>query len=186
MKINKIFKIIAIMLLLIILFPYTTITFAATVEEVGNAIATFAENYYDQVQEGSVPFLIHPYILGHNTVSAMAPYRAIDKDTGLPMLNSGGSGNYYELDCVGWVNFCIYNATRIEDSNAFSGSGGYVCPTDGTVNKTHFKTVSGTAKPGDIYYNSGHVMVCTRAGEAIDSTSVREGGPFKTTSVSRL
>lgn len=174
MKIKILFKIISIMILLIIIFPYA-MTMAAEVVTVGNAIGTFALNYYNEAKAGNAPIIAHPLVVFGGWPSSYKSDRAIDKDTGLPKANPYSakiSSAHYGLDCVGWVNFCIYNATGISESVVHDGSGGYVVPIScsATVNRTNFelKMIGGSElselQTGDIAVTEGHVMVYVNNG----------------------
>lgn len=198
MKDKRMYKIIPIMLIIIIFFPYTVV-FGASVTAVGNAIASFAVNYYNQTQTGKAPYTFHPFNLAVEiSDDVYFTNRGLDKETGKPVLNPysydpNGNFEHYGIDCVGWVSFCVYNATGLEYNPVLTGYGGYVCP-DGSSDTEHFEDLGAvTAQAGDILYNPdiggwGHVMVCTGPGEAIESTTLSGGGdykgPFKTTSIS--
>lgn len=174
MKRKKVFKIISIMLILIIFFPYT-ITLAATVGEVGNAIATFAVNYYNGIQSGANPYICHSKNAGYRDYQKN---RAIP-ESGTPIRNPYDdivSFEHYGLDCVGWVNFCVYNATGIKFSAVETGSSGYVTPQSKIRDTAHFAEASQPAQPGDILYNGSHVLICVGEGKGIESNS---GGDFK-------
>ena len=182
---KKIFKIIIIMILIVIAFPYT-IVLAAEVATVGNAIATFATNYYNKVQSGEAIAVYHPKNAGYP--SGWTANRAIPDD-GTPRANPYSLGfDHYALDCVGWVNYCVYNVTGIKFGPVTTGAGGYVVP-GGIRDTAHFESVSGPAQPGDILRSSAHVLLCTAPGEGIEMnsatyTSGKLEGPFKTTRIS--
>ncbi|MGN1299366.1 MAG: hypothetical protein ACI4UE_05235 [Candidatus Scatovivens sp.] len=189
MKRKIVYKIIAIMLIIIIFFPYTTITFAATVEEVGNAIATFANSYYEKTQTEQVPYGFHPKNAGYP--SGWMSKRAIPA-SGTPVKNpypSYANFDHYSLDCVGWVNFCVFNATGITYASVTDGSGGYVTPQSGVRDTEHFQSVTGPAQPGDILRSGSHVLICVKPGEGLemnskDYTGGNLKGPFVTHSIS--
>lgn len=182
MKRKIVYKIIAIMLIIIIFFPYTTITFAATVEEVGNAIATFAKNYYEKVQSGQAIPLFHPNNLNPRPSEALYYANRAIPASGKPKLSPYSAGyDHYGLDCVGWVNFCVYNVTGITYSGVTDGSSGYVTP-GGVKDTTHFQTVTGEPQPGDLgIWPSKHVYVYVCSGDIniIESNSGgTKKGPF--------
>ena len=178
MKLKTIFKLISIAILIIMLFPHSTVL-AASVAEVGNAIGTFALNYYNK--KGTTEC---PYVNWYNVnLSDQSSYgkRAMPAKV-------QSDGEYY-FDCVGWVNFCVYNATGIgtkdgdNEGVVLSGAGGYVVPGN-TSNRTSFDvqkiTSSSELQTGDIIIESTHVSVFVREGnEEYVIESINDDGPFK-------
>ena len=157
MKLKTIFKLISIAILIIMLFPHSTVL-AATVAEVGNAIGTFALNYYHKKGTSECPY-VDWFKVDLSNASSYGK-RAIPA-TGKPQEQENGK---YNLDCVGWVNFCIYNATGIEESVVTSGTGGYVCPPgDSARPKMDIVSIGGSEvdklQTGDIAITQTHVMV---------------------------
>lgn len=192
MKRSKLFKIISIMLIILIFFPYT-ITFAASVTEVGAAIATFGKKYYEALQTAKPEniYTYHPYF-ENDKFSVWQKYRAIPEN-GKPKLNVYSVDfNHYTLDCVGWVSFCVYNATGMKYGPVESGAGGYVVPGDGARDTAHFENISGIngsqALPGDVLYSGGHVILCVETGLGIDSNGPQwvdsAKGPYRNSKLS--
>ena len=91
MKRKKIFRIISIMLIIIIIFPYT-VTFAAEdmVAKVGSAIASFAKSYYEQAHAGKNPYIYHPGNINYE--GDFYGNRGINFETGKPKLNPYNPG----------------------------------------------------------------------------------------------
>lgn len=155
MKLKTIFKLITIAILIIMLFPYST-TLAATVEEVGNAIGTFALNYYEKKGTPECPYV------NWSVSGNLYERRAVENG---PLTTNGA----YEIDCVGWVNFCVYQAAGIKKGEdlVMSGSGGYVVPSqyDTYKSRTSFdvEDIGPSAveelQTGDIVITNSHVMV---------------------------
>ena len=180
MKNERLFKIISIMLLIILFFPYASVVLAApvtdpaTAEQVSNAIATFAINYYNKVQTNEVPYISHPYNYGYNTVAQMKDHRRLNLNPPNPPLRDG---THYMIDCVGWVSYCIYSVTGFEYQGALDGSSGYVVPSSGIRDTTHFERVNRSEiRPGDILFNAGHVSVYVGGNDAIGSNGAQHYG----------
>ena len=146
---NKIKKIIIIWCIILIIFN-NNFSYGVTVEEAGEALASYSYNFYKLGEKGEG--------------AALTRYRVNDVD----LDNSGQSGRamayegkkkegYYQMDCVGWVSFAIHNCLKIgEDKFSF-----FVTPQRGADNyPNYFEPVTGDYKPGDILTNtSPHVYI---------------------------
>lgn len=156
---RKIKKIITILILIVMLFPYT-VCFAITQEEAGIAIAQYAYSLCTT--------------LGNNSPTNMTVY---DHDNGgttdrkygyLLKLHSGtaqaGNGertttytNKYPMDCVGFVSTVIHQSLGIGSDTEFTF---FITPQ--SDNQGYFEKVTGDVKPGDVYRINGsiiHVMI---------------------------
>lgn len=153
---NKVFKLIIIVTLLTIVFPYSAVS-AVTAEYAGKAIASFAINFYEN----------HRNEVCGDWSDNLFQYRK-DAYNDNPTLQKNGK-MYLGMDCVGWVNYVIHHALGIDDIDPYSS--GWVTPQANQNGQQGFSKVSGQdLKPGDIIVSpSGpHVMVYVGNGEIID------------------
>ena len=175
---KKLYKLIIILFLITFLFPYSTVLGAVSTEYAGQAIASFAINFYENHKDETI------YCLdGYSTTTGhrQQAYMGIKA-------HSYNGQMYYGMDCVGWVNFVIHNATGM---TLPSLTDSFVTPQRGPRNG--FAKVSGTdLKPGDIIVAPGgpHVMVYVGNGEIVDSISSKPPGiarrKFSSSSYSKM
>ena len=154
---KKIKKIIVILILFVLIFPYQII-FAATSAEVGNAIATFAKNYVDKKGSGSCLRILHSFDGSGNCYA----HRALNPSTGFPAYTTTFNGEtVYEADCVGFVNICIAAVTKNIPDNLQknNSSASYVAGGHIHVPSMFESAGTGNIQPGDIGSNGSHTWI---------------------------
>ncbi len=150
-------KTICITLLFILLFPYVT-SLAVSIEDARNAIASYAVNF--QKKHGSETCW---YNLGSPLFrnKAYLDKTKYDKNT---YSESDGKNARYLIDCVGWINFCIHNATGLDcginNSNVSTSMLCFSAPGNPGGQTDYFSRVSNeNPEPGDLISNDHHIMV---------------------------
>ncbi len=147
---RKLKKIIIILIVFIILFPYT-VTLAISQEEAGKAIAKYSYNFCMK--------------LGYNSGNNMCIYDwssnrkkgyKLQLTSGVAEASEGRTKSFtnkYPMDCVGFVSTMIHQSLGIggEEFTYFVTPGGGDSP--------YVEKVSGSAKPGDIGCSKKHVWV---------------------------
>lgn len=167
---NKLKKIIVI-LCIILLFNGYDCSYAVTVEEAGQALASYAYNFYKKGESGSgaalTKYVCEADICNMDTVGTSArslSYRGTSQN------------GVYGMDCVGWISFAVHNCLKLGSDTAFTF---FVTPQNGGSNG--FVSVSdGKLQPGDMLTNSNphvYMYVGKIDGEDTIVHCVGYGGP---------
>lgn len=164
---KKIIIIIAIICLLLSLFSCDNISYAATKTQIGNTIAEFSINFFNEYAK-------------ETKYSTNFSYRQ-------KAYNGEKVDGYYQMDCVGWINFAVHQSVGLDTGDKGYSQGFGVPPGNNTTGFHYgFELVEGneaggstisktkikeTAQPGDILFKNGqHVLIYVGDGKVIHST----------------
>lgn len=151
----KIKKIITISILIVMLFPYTA-CLALTQAEAGMAIAQYAYNFcmtYGRDSGDNKTIYDHD---NGGTTDRVYGYK-LQLRSGIAQCSKGTMKytNKYPMDCVGFVSMVLHQSLGIGSDSTFTF---FITPNNPTT-YGYFELATGGAQPGDIYRNSGHVMI---------------------------
>lgn len=141
-------KIIAILCIISLLNNYN-VALAVDVATAGQALASYAYNFYKKGESGEGAALTK-YVCEAGVVSMTNAGTAARCLSYLGRPQNG----YYGMDCVGWISFAVHNCLKIGSDSAFEY---FVWPESCT--STYFERVNDTLQPGDVLMNSHHVYM---------------------------
>lgn len=165
--INKKFKkIVIILILIVLLFPYTA-CLALTQAQAGEAIAKYAYSFCTTY--GHQGDHTSRYSYG----SERAKGYLLQPTSGVTECNNGCRISYTDalpMDCVAFVSTVIHQSLGIGSDTEFT----YFIQPSQYTDLGNFDKVSGSAQPGDVYVSSGHVMIYL--GEHGNGYTIAESG----------
>lgn len=145
---NKLKRIIVILILIVILFPYTT-CFALTQAEVGQILAEYAYNFCMNYGANSTN---NQTVYSINNTHRKYGY-LLKKCSGTARRYENGSAvdgreftDKYAMDCTAFVDMVVHQSLGLGSSDSLTE---FATPASGG-NSTWFEQVTGDLKPGDI------------------------------------
>lgn len=172
-------KIIVILCIISLLNNYSVVL-AVDVATAGNALASYAYNFYKKGEDGSgaarTKYVCEAGVVNLTTLGTAARAKSYFGEA---------QNGYYGMDCVGWVSFAIHNCLKIGSNTSFE----YFVDPQAGAHAPWFEPVSGALKPGDVLTNSHHVYIYIGKIDNRDTIVHCEGwggpgGPEKTVSSS--
>ncbi len=160
----KLQKRIAILcLILLIITPFTS-AYAASVEECGEALASYAQSFAQETTAESSTVKTHYYVASFDE----REYAYKDQQCPTCTHNTFGSSvTDLGMDCVGWVSYAVHHCYGIGGSEFTY----FATPQNNACNEA-YQNVSysgeSSAKIGDILISSHHVMIYVGNGKIVD------------------
>lgn len=156
---KKIKKIVIIMLLIIILFPYAT-TLAVSQADAGRAIASYA---YDFCIKFGLDSGNNQTIYDHDNGLAEERKKGynLEPTTGTAQRNPSPQTRSYNtpllaMDCVAFVAMVIHQSLGFEPD---AGNNWFICPPRNKSYDSKLERVTGELQPGDIGRSDRHVLI---------------------------
>lgn len=162
---KNVIKIISIFILIILLFPYVIVNAAVDLTAAQEAIANFAINFQKNHGNEVAYWYMHKYegyLYRNKAYLFKTKYNHNFQNlASAPIEDPNGK---YLLDCVGWINFCVHNATGLDCEVTDSNSCWYCFAAPQTTGSTTYfdyytPSNCGGLKLGDLVVEGTHIMV---------------------------